>query len=412
MTAPSRTSPAPSLLWARNFFCHLLGVGAWFWSVGLQFVLVPTAVVVVLGGSALDLGAAQLAMFLPNLLLLLLGGVLADKRDGRVWLLQWHVMAMLPPLWMAFRLWSGQFQYSDLILYALAMGAVTAFVMPARDAMLTRVAASDLQRGVLLVLFVQFATQIGGYVLAGALALAAPVWSLAAAQLLCLGAGAAALAAMHPLAPQPSAAPDTAPASQMTAFMEGWRAVWRSPRLYPVMLAMSAVGLFFIGAFLVMLPIMATTKFGGGQFEISLTSLCFWGGTIITTVILMLRRPIARRGRAMCISLSFGTVILAATSFAPNFASLCALCILWGMNAGVTMVMSRTVVQTKAPARLRARVLALYSLSFMGGAPAGALGMGLIIEMVGLDWSPFLPAAAMLVFLAWLMRTSPLWRLR
>lgn len=398
------------MLWARNFFCHLTGVGAWFWAVGLQFVLVPTAAVVVLGGNALDLGIAQLAVFLPNLLLLLLGGVLADRRDGRVWLLQWHVVAMLPPLWMAFQLWSGQFQYSDLILYALAMGATTAFVMPARDAMLARVAASDLQRGVLLVLFVQFATQIGGYVLAGALAFTAPVWSVAAAQFLCLGMGAAALAAMHPLPPQPSA--DTAPASQMAAFMEGWRAVWRSPRLYPVMLAMSAVGLFFIGAFLVMLPIMATTKFGGGQFEISLTNLCFWGGTIITTLILMLRRPIARRGRAMCLSLGFGTVILAATSFAPNFLSLCALCTLWGMNAGVTMVMSRTVVQTKAPARLRARVLALYSLSFMGGAPAGALGMGLIIELVGLDWSPFLPAAAMLIFLAWLMRTSALWRLR
>ena len=402
------TSTAPSALHDRNLFFHLMGVGAWFLSVGLQFVLVPTAAVVVLGLGALELGVAQLAVFLPNLLLLLLGGVLADKRDGRLWLLQWHGVAMLPPLWIIFKFWTGQFQYYDLILYALAMGATTAFVMPTRDAMLGRVAAADLQRGVLLVLFVQFATQIGGYMLAGGLALGAPVWSLALAQLACLGAGAAALIAMRPLPPQPGGAPS----SQWQDLLEGWRAVWRSPRLYPVMLAMSAVGLFFIGAFLVMLPMMAATKFGGGQLEISLTSLCFWGGTMVTTVVLMLRRPIARRGRAMCCSLGFGTLILAATSAAPNFASLCALCTLWGMNAGVTMVMSRTVVQTKAPEKLRARVLALYSLSFMGGAPAGALGMGVIIDLVGLDWSPFLPAAGMLVFLLWLMRTSSLWRLR
>lgn len=400
---------APAFFLERNLFCHLVGVGAWFLSVGLQFVLVPTAVVVVLGRGALDLGLAQLAVFLPNLLLLLPGGVLADKRDGRLWLLQWHGLAMLPPLWLAFKFWSGDFHYHDLMLYALALGAATAFVMPARDALLGRVAAADLPRGVLLVLLVQFATQIGGYVVAGALALAAPVWSLALAQLACLGAGAVALAAMRPLAPQPGLAQAS---GQLRALMEGWRAVWNSPRLYPVMLAMSAVGLFFIGAFLVMLPIMTTNKFGGGQLEISLTNLCFWGGTMMTTIILMLRPPIARRGRAMCCSLLFGTVILSATSIAPNFAALCALCALWGMNAGVTMVMSRTVVQTKAPAHLRARVLALYSLSFMGGAPAGALGMGVMIDLVGLDWSPFVPAAAMLIFLLWLMRTSALWRLR
>ena len=62
----------------------------------------------------------------------------------------------------------------------------------------------------------------------------------------------------------------------------GWRTgvhiVANSPTLYPVVLSTLSVGMFFIGIFMVALPLIVRNVFDGGQLEISIMSLIFWGG--------------------------------------------------------------------------------------------------------------------------------------
>ena len=57
-------------------------------------------------------------------------------------------MAAVPPVLLGAAIAGGWLAYGGLIAYALAVGAAGAFVMPARDAMLTRVAGSGLGRAV------------------------------------------------------------------------------------------------------------------------------------------------------------------------------------------------------------------------------------------------------------------------
>lgn len=97
----------------RAFLWYLGSVGSWFSSFGMQTIAFPWLVTVVLHESPARLGVAQMSLMAPSILFMLLLGMVIAR---------------------------GWLAYGGLVAYALAVGTIGAFVMPARDAMLTRVA--------------------------------------------------------------------------------------------------------------------------------------------------------------------------------------------------------------------------------------------------------------------------------
>ena len=95
----------------------------------------------------------------------------------------------------------------------------------------------------------------------------------------------------------------------------------KSAVMRPVILSSVGTGIFFIGIFMVTLPLIVTDIFDGGQLEISILNFTFWGGTIISTVGMMARRPVERRGRAMMGALIVGCFALMLVPLAPSFAA-------------------------------------------------------------------------------------------
>ena len=53
----------------------------------------------------------------------------------------------------------------------------------------------------------------------------------------------------------------------------------------------------------------------------------------------------------------------------------------------VQMASSNTLIQSMVPDRLRGRVLAVYSMMFMGMAPFGALTAGALAHHLGAPWT-------------------------
>ena len=123
---------------------------------GIQIVLYPWLVAVMLNESPTRVGIAQMASQLPMLLLILFGGWLGDRLDQRRLLIGLNAMMALPPLAMYFVFELGWFNYTVLFCWALVGGTFAAFVQPARDALLNRVAGPDIQRVVTLTVGVQF----------------------------------------------------------------------------------------------------------------------------------------------------------------------------------------------------------------------------------------------------------------
>ena len=85
--------------WGVNpMLAYLGGIATWFTSHGLQFVMVPTLVIVTLGGTATQLAAAQVALALPQVFLMLYAGSIADKNDSRTILIWVNLLAAIPPM--------------------------------------------------------------------------------------------------------------------------------------------------------------------------------------------------------------------------------------------------------------------------------------------------------------------------
>src|SRR5437899_7863102 len=155
---PGSRPPVPS---SRSVFAvYLLGLGTWFVPLGIQMVLFPWLVAVVLRMDAFAVGVAQAAVMAPSLLFLPLGGLVADRGNPRRLLLGYHMLYAAPPLVLALMLTIGDLSYPLLITYGIVAGAIGAFAIPTRDALLPLVAQGALPRAVALATALQFFGQL------------------------------------------------------------------------------------------------------------------------------------------------------------------------------------------------------------------------------------------------------------
>lgn len=386
---------------------YLGGQASWFVSLGIQFVLFPYLVANVLGETAAKVGIAQMSLMAPAIFFMLLGGAAADHADARRILVRIHLLAALPPFALAVLYETGHLNYALLIAYALAMGTLSAFAMPTRDSALSRIARSDIQRAVTMAMGVQLGAQLVGMLIAAAAGFTGTPALLVFQAAVVLG-GAWATARLDPLPPVRSGAGE----SRLKQIADGIASARRSAIVMPVIAATFAVGLFYIGSFMVVLPLMVRDIYGGGASALGIVNISFWGGTIVATFALLRAGHIARRGRAMMAALTAGLAVLALFSIDAPFYAVCVLSFVWGLGAGTTMTMGRTIVQIAAPDSHRARILALYQLGFSGGAPIGSLAMGFLVGSLGVRHAVFVPVAAMAIVLVALFFLSPLWHYR
>ncbi len=389
---PEATPAAGSYRW------FAAGVASWSAAWGAQSVLFAWLVVGVLEADPSRVGTAQMATMLPSLLLLLLGGAAADRSDCRSLLLRLHGMAAALAAGLLLAVLAGALSYPLLIGYGLAVGAVNAFVFPARDSLLSDVAGSDLMRAVAGLTLAQWGSQAVGNLAGSAASLIGTSPALAIPALLFL-LGVPALrrlpAALPP--PQGHEAEPMAPRDTLREIREGLRIVAGSRVMRSVLLLVFAVGILFIGPFMVVLPILVRDVYGGGVGELGILSMTFPVGTIIGSIALLWRGGIRRKGRAQLIALAAGSAALFAISLGlPLAGTLVAICA-WGISASIFMSAGRTLYQEAAPPTHRGRVLSVYTLGFMGSGPMGALLSGFLVQQLGVLAACATSAAAMLV---------------
>ncbi|MBI3304272.1 MAG: MFS transporter [Deltaproteobacteria bacterium] len=157
-----------------------------------------------------------------------------------------------------------------------------------------------------------------------------------------------------------------------------------SPVLPSILLLVTAVGILFIGPFMVVFPILVRDYYGGDVAQFALLSMAFPLGTILGSLAILRRGGIHRKGTAQLVALVAGCGCLGMVSFGlPLWGTLAAVCG-WGMGAAVFTNAGRTVFQEQAPPSHRARVLSIYMLGVMGAAGlVGAPLSGVLVERIG-----------------------------
>jgi hypothetical protein len=228
--------------------------------------------------------------------------------------MRYHLFYALPPLVLAFVLSAGGLSYPLLIAYGLAAGSIGAFAMPTRDALLPALAQGNLPRAVALVT----ALQSGGQLLGMACASAADRWGAVPLLLLQAGLVLAGFLAVWRLPDPPQHAPAKHPGF-WRSMADGVSEAARSDQIWPVLLINIGIGIFYVGPFLTVLPLLVRDIYGGSSGEIASINR-LWAGTIVAAIAFTgLARWLARRGRLVVTAVSVGVAILLAMAVQPPF---------------------------------------------------------------------------------------------
>jgi MFS family permease len=404
----------------------------WFIAFGLQMVLFPYLITNKLGLGGAELGVANLALSAPSVVFLLIGGVVAERASVKSLLMILHVFAALPAFGLAFALATGNLSYPIMIAYGLALGTVGAFMMPARDSMLNEVverrsrvgSGVTLQQGVAFATLAQFAAQITGLVLGGYAdkMTQMPSWlggfgvgPIASWQLLTLQGVVVVLGAILTFMLARGRKVKTGRSGLTAAFGdigEGFKVVAANPKLWAMTVLMFGVGIFVIGAFLVVLPIINRDVYGLSGDGIRDMFVTFWLGAFVSSVALSLFRNIKRQGRLLLTAQLLGSLAILPMMTSIPHAGFLVIVFVWGLSGGVSIAMSRSIVQDAAPKDQLARVLSIYQLGFMAGAPLGAFIMGFLVDAFGPYKIAIVPAAGMTLLILWMVIRTPIWNLK
>lgn len=414
--APSRNPKPPRPV--REFPIYLGTVGLYFFAFGLQFVLFPSLVTFVLEASPAEVGLAQMTLTGPMVVFLLWGGVLAERVRVGPALGALQALFAVPALALAGIAAIGGLNLGWAIAYAFAMGTLAAFMLPIRDAALNGVIERDRARGHGMALpkaaaattAVQIGAQILG-ILVAQLAGAAPGPFFA---VLALAMAVSALFALRLQAPPPPGAGRSV-ASAFGDVKAGLAHAFKNQVMGPMLWSAAFVGVFVIGTFQVLFPLIVRETYGGGPGEqsqrLSALFACFWGASFVSAVALSRLPPLERPGRALLVSHMIGAGALATFAVDKPFWVFCVIVGGWGLACGVAMSMSRTITQTASEPAYLGRVLATYSLGFMGGAPIGSAISGFAAGELGARPAALIPAVGLLVATVLLAVLSPIWRL-
>lgn len=373
-------------------------LGLWSGAAGMQQVLYSWLVLGELRANAEWMGTAQMLQSLPALLFLLVGGATADRRDRRRVLLVLHVAAAAAASAMGFVVAAGALGMGVLLAYGLSWGTTQALAQPARDAVISDVAGDDLMRAITAATLIQFLASALGSRLAGwAAHLGTPAALSMQAALLVLGF--VLLLLLPPMPPHAAAARG----STLAAIRGGLREVWHSERLRPIALLVAADGLFFMGPFAVLTPLMVRDVYHGGVNGLSLVMMTLPLGTIAGSIVVLLRRGIRHRGRVFLLALMGVALCLVALSAQPPLWGFMLIVFAWGVCHSLFFNTSRTLFQETALASHRARILSIHSLGLLGMAPISNLTAGFLGRLTGPGAACALAGSAMvgIVAAAW-----------
>jgi DHA3 family tetracycline resistance protein-like MFS transporter len=377
------------LLWS-GMCVSLLGDGAFLVALAWQ--------VYALSDAATAMSLVGIAMTVPTIVFLLIGGVASDRFDRRRIMLAADLLRGLAVGLLALLALTGALALWHIVALVVLYGSGAAFFAPAFDAIVPELlpeqrlgqanALDQLVRPIALRLA---GPAIGGVVV-GAFG-AGTAFALDAATFL---VSAAALLAMRPRAARPAGA---APAgrSLRTDLREGWRFVRRRAWLWATFASAAVAYLLFMGPVEVLLPLVVKHELHGGAADLGLVFAAGGLGSVACAVALGQRGMPRRDITFMYVAWTLATLAVAGYGLATSIWQLMLACLVFnGLETAGTIVWA-TAKQRHVPAAMLGRVSSLDWLISIGLLPLSFALTGPVSAAIGvratLVWAGLLGAA-------------------
>ena len=386
---------------------YLVSSASFVIPLGVGQLLLPWLLAIYLEESATRIGLAQMIAQLPVVMLVLWGGWLGDRMDQRRLLIYLTGIMAIPPLVLAAIFYWGSVTYALVVVYSVIMGCFMAFVQPARDALVNRVAGQRIQQVVTITVGLQWGVQIIGFAIGSTADFVGPTILLLLISLF-MGAAMLAVKLIPPLGEIESETTD----GIVSQIKDGLRIAWSNLKIRTAMLQILALAVFFSGAYLVLLPVMIRELYGGGSLGLAGGFGFNLAGTVLATLVLMKTGRIRYPGRALIFGTLFSCSFLLTLTLPLVDWLFYLILFFWGAGGGLIVIMSRSIVQENAPDTHRARIMSIFSLAMMGGSPIGSLLMGLLIDQVGGHMATLFPVIGMIITALFLLVRLPLWAIQ
>jgi MFS family permease len=350
-------------------------VGTWMQTVAQSWLVYR------LTGSAVLLGLVGFASQIPVFVLAPLGGVIADRLDRRRVLVVVQATMMVLALALAGLTLSGLVQIWQIFTLAALLGITNAFDIPVRQSFVVRMVGREhLSNAIALNSSMVNGARLVGPAVAGAIVAAVGEgWCFLINGLSYAGV-IAALWTMRGTEDEEQR--HAAGESAWVSVVEGFEFAWQTTPVRALLLLLGLVSLMGM-PYSVLMPIFADRILGGGPYAYGLLMSAAGLGALGGSGALTVRRDLHGLGRwiAVCASSFGGCLIL--FSFSRSLWLSAALLVPAGFCMMVEMAASNTLIQSMVPDRLRGRVMAVYSMMFMGMAPLGALMAGSLAGPIG-----------------------------
>ncbi|MEN6606173.1 MAG: MFS transporter [Bryobacteraceae bacterium] len=349
-------------------------IGTWMQNVAQSWLIYR------LTGSSFLLGLIGFVGLLPNFLLAPAGGAVADRVDRRRVVIATQFAMMLLAFLLASLTLGGWVRLWHVFVLAGLMGITNAFDVPARQAFFVQmVGKDDLTSAIALNSSVFNSARVVGPAIAGLLvAVVGEGWCFLINAISYI----AVIASLFQLrlASRPARRPPGA--SPFADVVEGFRYVRHTGPVHALLMLLGIASLVGM-PYTVLMPVFADQILQGGARSLGLLLGASGAGAVAGALTVAARRGIRGLGRLVAFSCALFGLFLVLFAMSRSFWLSMLLLFPVGFCVMVQMACSNTLIQTVVPDALRGRVMSLYSMSFLGISPFGALLAGAAAERFG-----------------------------
>jgi MFS family permease len=333
-----------------------------------------------LTGSAVMLGLIGFFGQLPTFLLAPFAGVWVDRLDRYRVLVVTQVLAMLQSFALAALALGGGIRIWHLLALSAVQGLINAFDTPARQAFLVEMVddRADLPNAIALNSSMVNGSRLLGPSIAGLMvATVGEGWCFFADGVSYL-AVIASLLLMRVVK-------RSRPASEkrvLQELVEGLRYAFGFAPIRAALLLLAVVSLMGM-PYTVLMPVIAARTLHGGPHTLGFLMGASGVGALGGALYLASRRSVVGLGRVIPMAAAvFGAGLVAFGMSRSLWISL-PLMVFTGAGFMVQMAASNTIIQTVVREEMRGRVMAFYTMAFMGTAPFGSLIAGELADRIG-----------------------------
>ncbi len=391
-TSPrSRLATAVRALRHRNFRLFFAGqlislIGTWMQTVAESWLVYR------LTGSALLLGTVAFCSQIPVFLLAPIGGTVADRHDRRKIIIGTQTASMVLPFILAILTLTHRVHVWHVMVLAACLGVVNAFDIPARQAFLVdMVGKEDLLNAIALNSSMFNGARIIGPAIAGILVgWIGEGWCFLVNSLSYI----AVITGLLMMKVEHRARLDRQ-VSALENILEGFRYVRDTAPIRALLLLLGLVS-FVAMPYAVLMPVFAENILHSGARGLGILMGATGVGALLGAASLAARVGVRGLGKVIVMCCAGFGISLILFSLSRVFWLSVLLLVPVGFSMMVQMASSNTLVQAMVPDQLRGRVMAVYSMMFMGMAPFGSICAGALAHHIGASWTVVLGGVACL----------------